>query len=72
MHWGKELTSIEPIIRQTARTVLLGSDARESFEYLLETNENYVVVLNDDRSIAGIITKTSVATSVAENLWGGE
>lgn len=72
MHWGKELTNIEPIVRQTARTVLIGSDARESFEYLLETNANYVVVLNDDRSIAGIITKTSVATSVAENLWGGE
>lgn len=72
MHWGKELETIEPIIRQTARTVLIGSDARESFEYLLETNANYVVVLNEDRSIAGIITKTSVATSVAENLWGGE
>lgn len=72
MHWGKELSRIEPLIRQTARTVLIGSDARESFEYLLETNADYVVVLNPDRSIAGIITKTSVATSVAENLWGGE
>ena len=38
----------------------------------LKHQPDYVVVLNPDRSIAGIITKTSVATSVAENLWGGE
>ena len=26
--------------------------------------------LNEDNTIAGIVTKTSVARSVAENLWG--
>ena len=34
------------------------------------TGANYVVVLNEDDTIAGIVTKTSVARSVAENLWG--
>ena len=29
-----------------------------------------MVVLNADDTIAGIVTKTSVARSVAENLWG--
>ena len=29
-----------------------------------------IVVLNEDDTIAGIVTKTSVARSVAENLWG--
>ncbi|MDO5142817.1 MAG: ABC transporter ATP-binding protein [Eubacteriales bacterium] len=68
--WGRELTSIEPIVRQTARVVRVGEDARESFDYLLESGADYVVVLNEDDSIAGIVTKTSVARSVAENLWG--
>ena len=69
-HWGRELKSIEPLIRQTARTARVGDDARESFDYLLDSGASYVVVLNGDDTIAGIVTKTSVARSVAENLWG--
>ena len=69
-HWGRELTSIEPLVRQTARTVRAGDEAKESFDYLLDSGANYVVVLNEDDTIAGIVTKTSVARSVAENLWG--
>ena len=69
-HWGRELNSIEPLIRQTARTVRVGDEAKESFDYLLDSGANYVVVLNADDTIAGIVTKTSVARSVAENLWG--
>lgn len=69
-HWGQGLANIEPLIRQTARTVRVGDEARESFDYLLDSGANYVVVLNEDDTIAGIVTKTSVARSVAENLWG--
>ena len=71
-HWGRELNSIEPLIRQTARTARVGDEAKESFDYLLDSGANYVVVLNVDDTIAGIVTKTSVARSVAENLWGGQ
>ena len=39
-------------------------------KYLLDSGANYVVVLREDDTIAGIVTKTSVARSVAENLWG--
>ena len=69
-HWGRELNSIEPMVRQTARTVRVGDEAKESFDYLLDSGAPYVVVLNEDDTIAGIVTKTSVARSVAENLWG--
>ncbi|MGN1381952.1 MAG: betaine/proline/choline family ABC transporter ATP-binding protein, partial [Eubacterium sp.] len=72
MHWGKNLDTVEPLIRTDVRTVRVGEEAKESFDYLLDTNADYVVVLNQDQTIAGIITKTSVARSVAENLWGGE
>ena len=71
-HWGRELRSIEPLIRQTARTARVGDDAKESFDYLLDSGANYVVVLNGDDTIAGIVTKTSVARAVAESLWGDE
>ena len=69
-HWGRKLTNIEPLVRQTARTARMGDEAKESFDYLLDTGANYVVVLKDDDTVAGIVTKTSVARSVAENLWG--
>ena len=68
--WGRTLHNIEPLVRQTARTVRVGDNAKESFDYLLGSNAPYVVVLNSDDTIAGIVTKTSVARSVAENLWG--
>lgn len=68
--WGRELKDISPIIRQSARTARLGEEARQSFDYLLETGANYVVVLDEQEQVAGIVTKTSVARSVAESLWG--
>ena len=41
-------------------------------DYLLESGDDYVVVLNANDTIAGIVTKTSVAKSVATTLWGDE
>ncbi len=70
--WGRELKTIDPIIRQTARTTRVGDDAKESFDYLLESGASYVIVLNEDDTIAGIVTKTSVARAVADTLWGDE
>ena len=72
MHWGKGLKNIEPLIRQNERTVRIGEEAKESFDYLLETKANYVVVLDDEDHLMGIITKSSVAQNVATNLWGGD
>ena len=59
-----------PSPSDTARIARVGDDARDSFDYLLDSGAPYVIVLNADDTIAGIVTKTSVARSVAENLWG--
>jgi len=69
-HWGQGLRSIEPLVRSSARTARRGDEARECFDYLLESGASYVVVLNEDDTVAGIVTKTSVARSVASDLWG--
>ena len=69
--WGRApLASIEPLVRDSARLSRVGDEAKESFDYLLKTGADYVVVLNADDTVAGIVTKTSVARSVAESLWG--
>lgn len=69
---GREAQSIEPMISAEARTVCVGDDAQESVNFLLTSGESYVVVLRPDRTVAGIITKNSVAKVVANTLWGDE
>lgn len=69
-HWGRKLKNIEPLVHNTVRTARVGDDAKENIDFLLDTGANYIVVLNADDTIAGIVTKTSVARSVAENLLG--
>lgn len=70
--WGKGLPNIETLIVQTPHVARIGDEAKESVDYLLESGDDYVVVLNADDTIAGIVTKTSVAKSVATTLWGDE
>ncbi len=48
----------------------VGESAAECFDKLLNSNNNYVVVLNEDNTIAGIVTKTSMAVAMADALWG--
>lgn len=69
---GRESQSIRPLISTESRTVCVGDDARESMNHLLSSGESYVVVLNPDRTVAGIITKNSMAKVVANTLWGDE
>ncbi len=68
--YGHGAVSILPLLTTKVHTVMVGEDARESMEHLMNTNDSYVVVLNADRTIAGIITKNSMAKVVANTLWG--
>lgn len=45
-------------------------DATECFDKLLNSGNSYVVALNEDNTIAGIVTKTSMARAMADALWG--
>lgn len=48
----------------------VGERAVECFDKLLNSDNNYVVVLNEDNTIAGLVTKTSMAMAMADVLWG--
>ncbi len=67
---GKNEKTIEPLIGKHVQTVSRSGDARECFDYLMKTGDNYMVVLNDDSTIAGIITKNSMAKALSDTLWG--
>lgn len=67
---GKAGREIGELITNEAVTVNRKDDAREAFDKLLSTSSNYIIVLNDNQTVAGLITKTSMAKALGEALWG--
>ena len=49
---------------------VLGDDAKGCFEQLISSGASYLVVLGEAEQVEGIITKTSMASAMAEQLWG--
>ncbi len=67
---GKAGKEIAELITVEAMTVNRNSNAQEAFELLIASPTGYVIVLNDDNTVAGLITKTSMAKAMGEALWG--
>jgi len=67
---ANEMKTIEPLITQNHAVSYVDEDAQECFDKLLNGTEDYVVVLNPDDTIAGIVTKTSMAKALADVVWG--
>jgi osmoprotectant transport system ATP-binding protein len=67
---SKELKTIDTLVKQDNMVTYVDEDAQECFEKLLDSTDSYVVVLNHDDTIAGIITKTSIVKSLADAVWG--
>ncbi|HPX92577.1 MAG TPA: ABC transporter ATP-binding protein [Bacillota bacterium] len=70
--FGKEARTIGDIPLTPNVITYTTSDAAESFEKLLDADSDFVVVLHQDDTIAGIVTKTSMARAMADALWGDE
>lgn len=66
----KEIKKIESLVHNTNVWSYIDEDAYTCFEKLLGGNDDYLVVLNKDNTIAGIVTKTSAAKALAEVIWG--
>ncbi len=45
-------------------------EAQLGFDRLLDSDDNFLIVLNRDETVAGIITKTTVAKALADAVWG--
>jgi len=68
--YGKEYKKIEALVTRENPVCYIDEDAQTSFDMLANGNGNYVVVLNRDETIAGIITRTSIAKALADVVWG--
>ena len=67
---GHVVDNIGPLVRCNTPTVGVKENAKECFDKLIESGMPYLVVLNEDTTVAGIVTKTSMASAMAEHLWG--
>ncbi len=67
---GKAGREISELISNEVTIIRRKDDAHETFDKLLASSSNYLVVLNDDNTVAGLITRTSMAKAMGEALWG--
>lgn len=67
---SKDEKTIESLIKMDHPTAYVGDNAQECFNKLLEEKHDYVVALNNDNTVAGIVTETSVARALADIVWG--
>ncbi len=67
---GTDEQTVLDLLRTDRETFRTTDDAKRCFDMLISTKANYVIVLNEDDTVAGIITKTSIAKALAERLWG--
>ncbi|MDF2556567.1 MAG: glycine betaine/L-proline transporter, ATPase subunit [Bacillales bacterium] len=67
---GKAGRNISELVSNETITIGRKEDARTALDRLLESAANYLIVLNDDLTVAGIVTRTSTAKALGEALWG--
>lgn len=67
---GKPGETIERLISTDAHTFPVGGSAREAFDTLIDLKLEYLVVLDNDSKVVGIITRTGLVKSMAHALWG--
>ena len=66
---GKAGREIGELVSAEIPTVNRHMPAQQVFDVLL-SSPNYLIVLNDDQTVAGLITRTSMAKAMGEALWG--
>lgn len=64
---GKEIGSF---VNRDVLKANVEEDAKQVFDRLVKEKADYVVVLNDNTTVAGLITKTSMVKAMADALWG--
>lgn len=69
-HSQEKLDSITPLVRRVMPEASITDEAKACFDKLLVKGGNYVVVLNPDQTIAGIVTRSSMARALASAVWG--
>ena len=69
---GKPGDTVGQLVNREVPTVRVTTSAKDGFEKLVASTYNYIVVLNRNNTVAGIITRTSMTKAFASIIWGGD
>lgn len=67
---GKAGKPVGEFINSDVRVVSVHDHAKDVLEILVDAPQGYVIVKNDDDTVAGLVTKTSMVKAMAEVMWG--
>ena len=67
---GKIAGPIGNIVSEDAELIHKNIGAKEAFDRLIESKRDYLIVIDDDKQVIGIINKTSMVKALADALWG--
>ena len=67
---GKAGREVGEFINYDMNVVNINDPAKDAFEILVNSQFGYVIVKNDDNTVAGLITKTSMVKAMAGAMWG--
>lgn len=67
---GKPGETIEKLINPIVVTVPILGSAKDAFDTLIDSKLEYLVVVDSDNKVVGIVTRTGMVKSMAQALWG--
>lgn len=67
--FGKGGRSIKELIDADIATIRSGTNSREAFDILLNSRLDYVAVVDENKRLKGLVTKTSMVKALAEVVW---
>lgn len=71
MSEGKNKKSIRPLVEKDVPTVNVDANAKEAFDRLIQNKLDFILAVDDDNIVKGIVTKTSMVKALAEVVWKG-
>lgn len=69
---GKHVESIGELVDIELAVVSAGSSARDAFDILINNKLEYLPVVDGERHVLGLVTKTSMVNALAGAVWGEE
>ncbi|MBK2402147.1 MULTISPECIES: betaine/proline/choline family ABC transporter ATP-binding protein [unclassified Erysipelothrix] len=63
---------VSEVVERSVPAFNQNEDAQQAIGEITENKRDYVIVINDDREVMGIITRGSIARSLTNVVWGGD
>ena len=67
---GKAGMKVADFINSDAPFVTAEDDAKQVFDLMIGKKLDYIIALNSDKTVAGLITKSSMVKAMSKALWG--